>query len=439
MRTMRMIALGATLASGGVGVGCSDPSPGMPVGPDTLTTADTMTVNGKVVDGALQPLAGLPVLVTGHAPVTTDANGQFSVSGVEKPYDVATALSDLRFVVVYTKLTRDDPVIRVSVTSLVTPQTQYGNVSGTVSGGAGYPETPYHRTQVLFESPEATYSTGADRYNGGYRMVQIDWRGSRTTSGTIHALQLRLDSTTHLPAEYLGYGTRTGVVVSDGGDVTGQDVQMTPVAAMTISGTVTVPNGYLISSRNLLAGFGPAPTAPPVWNVLSDSRTTSGFRYVAPNLPGAGLTLRVTARPTARFAPSATAARTVTDANASVLSITVPPAPELVAPEDSAAGVTVGATLAWHGMSGAVYLVTILEEGRSNPTRFNIMTADTTAVIPDLSALGFPLGAATSYGWAVYGIGPFASLDDAAGSTSFFVPGDWSSGWSGDRHFTTAP
>lgn len=429
MRILSVFAVGATLAAGAA---CSESSPGTPPGPDRIT------INGKVVDGDLQPLAGLPVWVTGHAQMTTAANGRFSVSDVETPYDVATALTGPRFAVVYAKLTRDDPVLMLSITRLATPQTHYGTISGTVSGGAGFPETHYHRTGLLFASPEATYSASAD-HMGAYQMSLIDWRGSSTTAGTMHALQWRVDSATQRPVEYTGYGTRTGVVVPSGGNATGQDVQLAPVAPLTISGTVAVPDGYEIVSRTLRAGFGPAPTAPPVWTLLGDNSTASDFSYVAPNLPGAVLTLQVTANTPAGFSPRGTATRTVTSANAGALSISVPPGPELVAPNDGATGVTVGTTLAWRGPSGAVYTVVILEDGVSNPTRFHVITADTTALIPNLSALGFPLATAASYTWAVFAAGPFANLDAAAGSTSFFQPGDGSSGGSGDRRFTTAP
>jgi hypothetical protein len=432
MRTMGLMALGAMLASGVVGSGCSESGSG----PVTPPVPDLIDITGKVVDGDLYPLAGVPVLVSGHPQVTTDANGQFSVSGVERPYDVATAFDPLRLGVVYRNLTRPDPVLSVSVRSLVTNQTVYGDVSGTVSGGE-HPDSFQYRTGVLFASPEATHSTLADP-SGAFQMGFIGWRGSSTTTGTIHALQSRFDETTRLPAEYTGYGTRSGVVLSPGANLTEQDVHMTPVADLTISGTVTVPNSYRIVSHTLLAGFGPAPTAAPVWTVLSDHRRTSEFEYVAPNLPGAALTLRTFTRAEGG-APQVTVARSVTSANAAGLSIVVPPGPELAAPADGATGLTAGATLAWRKVPDAVYIVSILEEGTSIRTRYNVITADTAVVVPDLEALGLPLGAGMSYSWLVSAIGPFASLDDAAGSTTFFLPGDSSSGVSAARRFTTAP
>jgi hypothetical protein len=106
---------------------------------------------------------------------------------------------------------------------------------------------------------------------------------------------------------------------------------------------------------------------------------------------------------------------------------------------DGATGLTAGATLAWRKVPDAVYIVSILEEWTSIRTRYNVITADTAVVVPDLEALGLPLGAGMSYSWLVSAIGPFASLDDAAGSTTFFLPGDSSSGVSAARRFTTAP
>jgi hypothetical protein len=428
---MIRLSLSAILVAGTAAVACGTSST-----TDLGSPPDTITVTGRVVDAALEPLGGVAVMVGGKNPVTTDVTGRFTVGGVEAPYDAAVGLNALALGVVYVGLTRRDPVLLAWADGLVGPDTHYADISGTVTGGTGYPVPGNHQlTGVWFESPQATFSIGADPWTGAYHMAQLSWQGPGTITGTIRVLQTHYDSTTHLPMAYDGYGTRTGVTVSSGGSLSGQDVAVSAVDTMTVAGTVTLPPDHAILSEILRAGFGPAPTAPPGMNVVSAFYdTVSTFRYVAPRIPGATLSLQV-----AIMGGQGIGAVTVTSGNAGALSLDFPAPPELVAPADGAAGVTAGSSLTWHAQSGAIYMVTIYDPSAVSGMRLNVLTADTTLAVPDLGALGLSLSRATSYGWLVETAAPFTSVDQAAGSASFFLPDTWTRMPSAERRFTTAP
>jgi hypothetical protein len=119
--------------------------------------------------------------------------------------------------------------------------------------------------------------------------------------------------------------------------------------------------------------------------------------------------------------------------------------PEVSLPVNAATGVDTTVTFSWTAMAGGVHLVVFTGTG-STPTYY-VLTAGTSATIPNMKPFGLGLPAATAYKWQIYGFGPFGSVDAAAGSAGFItaisVPlaatGDVFVGLSAQRTFTTAP
>jgi len=93
-------------------------------------TTSTITVSGRVVNNWKNPIAAMPVVVSGKPPLVTDGNGRFSVSDVTPPYDVSVVHIGSKTATIYKGLTRTDPVL-VGTSDAVTAQT--ANLSGSIS------------------------------------------------------------------------------------------------------------------------------------------------------------------------------------------------------------------------------------------------------------------------------------------------------------------
>lgn len=290
----------------------------------------------------------------------------------------------------------------------------------------------------MFASAEASKSiTLLGAVSGAYNLGTVSWFGPATTTGTIHALQWQRDAG-GLPIDYKGYGTKTGVALSNGGAFPGQNVALTNVAEANLSGSVSVPTGYTLSQKVLSVSFSPNANVP----VLTDSTATNNFSYVTPNIGGATMLLAATATKPAMaqvvisykagLAPSATG-----------VSLNIPAAPELGLPANAATNITPSTDFSWSAFSGGVYMVYF--NGPGSQPGYYVVTTATTTRIPDLSSLGLALPPATSYSWSVYAFAPFASVDAAAGPEGFLAglfslpSSDRSIALTYSRTFTTAP
>jgi hypothetical protein len=424
---MKSVPVGSLLASSAVVLmACSDSSVS---GPD-----DTITVSGTVVDEYLRPQASVGVLIVGRPLVLTEANGHFTISRVRAPYTLVTGLTSERAALIYAGLTRTDPLVVVPADPLLSPF-RGAYFWGDVFGGTGLPEPANHTTSVLFESPEIRWPGSV---TGGYRYtLQPQWLGPETTVGTLHALQWQFDPTSGLPVEYKGYGN-TPLTLSNGGYFEGPSVTMAaPVQAGSISGSVTVPAGFVVSTKTLRVGFETSSARPAAWRILTDSSGASSFAYVTPNLPG--VTFALTARAAAGEA-YAEVAKTGIAANATGIAFSIPAAPALIAPENGATSIDSRTEYRWSRITGAIYLLAVRYNGSDNyippPPSYYIFTADTVASIPDLSAFGLYSYRGTSHEWEVRAWAPLGSVDEIAAATWFVPQGDGTTAASAPRQFT---
>ena len=126
------------------------------------------------------------------------------------------------------------------------------SLSGTVSGGGGFPMAGPSMTQVLFASPEvqtnqylmADPETGDYSTNDAYQPYPFFWSGPATTTGTLHVLQT-LEQVGYDPISYSGYGFKENVSLAAGSAVT-EDIALTAVTPATFTGTYgTPPAGYI--------------------------------------------------------------------------------------------------------------------------------------------------------------------------------------------------
>lgn len=366
-------------------------------------------VAGQAIGNDLQPVAGATVqLRSGSftATATTDGDGGFSVSGVPTPYDAMLVVPALAEVTLYQGLTRSDPTL-VSLGSSV-PSHPAATVQGAVSGGASLPLPPNARTRVAFGSAEGGGVASADGATGTYQ-VGPSWWGTPSTTGTLYALQWQYDAA-GLPSSYTGFASRTGVTLTDGVTLTGQDLTLAPVGSGQVSGSVAPPSGYTPSNRRLLLVFGADQGAV---ELVRETGAATAFSFLAPAPPGAALLL--VARASAGSAVSTGYQPLPTQGTG--LSAPLQPAADLAAPADGAMGVTMGTVFSWSPSPGGISLLVV----RGSST-FVVVTAGASATLPDAASLGFTLPPASVFSWYVFGVGPFSSIDAAAGRGGYLGP-----------------
>jgi hypothetical protein len=388
----------------------------------------TITVNGTVTDeyGTFAP--GETVLITNTSAAfsqstVSSATGTFSVANVPTPYDATVLETGGTIIVKYIGLTRPDPTL----TDLVFGSTPLSaSLSGQLSGGT-FPETSDYTTNMYFASPQTNFGNGGISVpTSGSYSTNVSWAGPTTTTGSLYALQVH--TVAGLPADY-GYGTLSSVLLQNMGTLTGQNITLSPVTAGTLSGTVSLPAGYSLSSKAAFL----VPAAGALISAISDSSPSTTFSYVTPAISNSSLTLLVSASGVSQllFKKSGLSANT-TGVTATLLA---PPAQTL--PVDAATGVTVTTPFSWTS-SGGVYLW--LTSNSPGPSYY-VFTSATTGTIPDLSSAGVQLPASASYSWLVVGIGPQTSVDALAvpGGLIALELADGTFSESPQRGFTTSP
>jgi hypothetical protein len=425
-----VLALALTVLVGG---GCSKSGSTGPGG----GAGSVVTVTGKVVGQNGQAVASVPVVVPGKASTNTDASGNFSIANVTTPYDISVVNATSKSAIVYKGLTRTDPTLLFFGSSPGTSHT--GSISGKISGGEFTPNQPATDvTNVAFASAETNGSSGTAA-NGTFGPIGLSWYGPTATTGSLYAIQFTADAG-GLPVAsgYKGYGVRSGIAVNDGSTLTNQFDTLQSVTTSQFTGTVTVPSGYTLAGKTVYAKV--APSA--VIYLFSESNANTNLSYYTPGIPGA--TLLLGAEATKTGGGTAITWRNGLAIGATGVSVSIVTPPELSLPVNAATAVDTTVTFTWTAMTGGVHLV-IFSSGGTNPAYY-VLTAGTSATIPNMKPFGLGLPSATAYTWQVYGFGPFGSVDAAAVSAGFITgisapltSGDSFVGISASRTFTTAP
>jgi len=383
------------------------------------------TVSGVVVDDGRGPVAGATVSIPGHAAVSTDAQGRFSVPGVERPFDLTLVSAADAMGVVYRGLTRRDPAPRLFRVRSI----KHGSVSGTVSGGAGYPQPPGRVTLVVFIS-----SFGADQVlaaaDGSFSIPDVRWRdGSPTVVGRLHAVQMDVGPAG--PVAYQGWGDSGAITLSEGLPLAGQDIALeSPVVSATIDGSASIPAGYALTGRELDLALGEGP-----WRMvlLADASAEATFSFVSPLVSGAHYDMTASARSAAGDVIGG--GRFGLPGVARGLSLVLPAAPALDQPAEGAAA-GYGTVFSWgaYGTPGAVYHVAFQPRNPGDP-EIHVVTMGTTTALPDLRAMGLGLPAA-GYLWSVHAEGPW---DDIESSLEYNLPSFHTFGQTAPRSFSAVP
>ena len=394
------------LACGGSGDLTAHPPPphsdagGGGVGnPDGGGGGGSLAVTGQVVDGAGQPVVGRIVLL-GNLSTTTDVLGQFSFTGVSAPYDLTlVATSPGKVATLYQGLTRTDPKVLDLATGGTLPNTAH--VQGTLFGASTFDGT---NVAVVWASPEAVAGVFVDSFPYD---LGIEWAGPTTITGTLHALQWTVDGN-GLPTAYQGIGVKNDVSLDAGTTLTTGDMNLEIPATQTVVTTFSPPTGYTLFGRRASVTFPDGAFFP----VASDQSSGTTFSVLVPS--GADLSVRVSTiatNPTGSvqiFGSLAGVAPGTSDAS---LALPSPALPVLPAP--GATGVSTTTDFSWSALAGGVQVVLFSASSGSSPS-FAIITAGTSARLPDLGSQGLGLPSSESYQWTVIGLAPLASVDAVA-------------------------
>jgi hypothetical protein len=199
------------------------------------------------------------------------------------PYDVTVVVSASKLGITYRGLSRSDPTL-VNLLSSAVP-TNTATVSGTVSGGGGYPQPASRASKVSLASAEVSSSATPNATTGAYSTTPT-WVGAATITTILRALQWDMNASL-MPTNYVGYGEKTAVAITAGGSFAGQNIAMTAVSSQNISGTVTVPAALVLGSKTLVLSF------PTNGSMLlgTDNGTATAFTYAVPVITGTTLSV----------------------------------------------------------------------------------------------------------------------------------------------------
>ena len=423
-----------TALCGSLMTGCKN-STSNPAGPGGGGTGGTITVTGKVIGQNSQPQSGVPVIILGTTipSVNTDANGNFTISNVTTPYNIAVVDGADKASLVYKGLTRSDPTLVWPDIALGTART--ATLSGTIYPASAFPEPATRRARIVFGSPEVAVGAIVNSNTGNYS-INATWYGPTTTTGTVYTLQWSFDAMTALPTSYDGFGARSGISLLDAtANPNGNDT-LSVVSSSTISGTVTPAAGYTLAAKSLSVAFANNASIP----LATDNTAAGSFSFLTPSLNGATIMIAGSAT---KSGNSSSAHKVGLSASATGVALSVPAAPELSLPIDATTGVTKSSQFSWSPVPNAVHLLVF--QGAAGLPRYLVLTTAASDSIPDMTTAGLGLPASTNYQWSVLALGPFSNLDAAAASSGFLsgvtmpVAADGFFGRSVTRTFTTAP
>jgi hypothetical protein len=377
----------------------------------------TITVNGTVLFRDGEPVAGAQVAI-GATITTTASDGTFSISGVTTPYDLISIATNgtQQYGVVFQGLTRPDPTIPYLGTALGT-----ATVTGTISGGNVIP-TAGETTAIAWGSPQVLDSPAA--LTSSAYTLSLQWSGSTTTTGKVHALQWTNSATAPvLPTAFTYYGSSATVTASTATPVTA-DVTLAAITSTSISGSVTIPSatGYSLAYKLAEVAFDDGAF---IGEGLDDTASTT-FTYVTPSITDGKISLIAEATYTQNnlMLADSLVENFGNEPNATGVSLVLPEVALPVSPASGTMGVTsgpAGTLFTWTPFAGGINLV---EFTSANHAFYYVLTTATTTTIPDLSGegLGLPTGG-VSYSWGVIGYGPWANMDAFCGGHAVLPPG----------------
>ncbi len=394
----------------------------------SVTNADdeaAIDIRGVVVSDQQAPVAGAIVGIPGYGSTTTASDGTFSFAGVFPPYDIGISMPSSGLAVFYKSIRNTTPRLPFHFAPGA-KRTAY--VSGTVTGGEGYPQPANHYTDVCLDADTNFGAPGSNAPPPGapanFYGAGLSWGSTPTISATLQGIQYVVDGVTGSTTSYIAYGHVDALTLTAEATTTDQVLPLDPVATATLTGTVTLPQGYAVSFRSLKLGC---------LGLVSDAATDTSFSYATPNVSGAGLALRVSAQD---GTDEVSTFRSGLPPDATAVTVDMPSAATPSSPVDGATMVDAGTVFSWSELAGATYV--LLLRHTSGDRLLLVFTSDPSTALPDPALVGVPIPRSTMLMWEVGAVVPLA-MDDIVQRGSFEPASDWSETISGARYLMTAP
>ena len=381
---------------------------GVAVMPPPPRTGAALSVSGRVVDFFRHGLPNVAVSI-GPTTVSTDADGQFSISDVRAPYDVSFTLSyqhnnaPAQYGYVYQGLTRTDPTLQT-----------YGGLperSGTLTAVLQNVDFSDRRRRAVFAfgSQYGAFNTELDFET---TMFGGSWTGPETMAGTAHVLLVSRSDTGGfgLPVAYEAQQS-SPLGLQDGATTTAAfDLSPSPISSATLTGTVS--GGDPSTRANLVSVRFADGTILPIIDDAPGS--PASFSYNVPALPQASLSV---AAASGVLAPFALVHVEDVAAGAAPLALRIPDPVNLGAP---AAGsvVTPATPFSWSSSDATPHTFLWHLETGDTLHGIYVLTTRTQVSLPAF-ADGFSLPSDTDIFWSVETHGNPADVDDAAGPNGF--------------------
>ncbi|WNG56707.1 carboxypeptidase regulatory-like domain-containing protein [Archangium gephyra] len=382
----------------------TDPNPG---------GGSTITVTGKVLDENGRPVKHASILIPGNGrqAAALDSTGAFSIEGVTAPYDVIVVQREIRTATVYKGLSRRDLTLPY-ITNVEIRDDDYrtARLEGTVTGGS----TPYDVSSPKVDFVSAASSGTAFADPDGTYSGEVNWNGPDSITGTLYAIQMESSAPFTPPSSYLGFGRRDNVTLSNDTTSSALDITMNSVTDSHLGGSVTVPNGYALSTIGVT--LVPEPNAS--IDLFYAPELGGTFNYVVPQIPQSTFTVQASASFENPADPFNTASSMLykkgLTAGTSNAALVLQEAARPSQPADNATEVTRATEFSWTAFTGGIHQFHIQEMDTAPDTSsysVYIFTSGTQTTLPDLSVFDMSLPANATFTWNVQSIAPVASMD----------------------------
>lgn len=375
----------------------------------TATVAPPITVQGRILDSTGNAVSAAKVLIAGHAPVQTGADGSFEVAAVGIPY--ALMVSDATGVTcsLYQGLTSSSPT---GILEVDAPHRATTGVNLTVTGlsfpvASGTTRTNLER--LILSAPEfGSASFDLDPATGTVGGASVAWDGAASISAGA-----RVEVWSYVNArEPVGYYSKNAVTLTDGQPLT-LNANVAQVGAgasfFDFYFNASSPKGYAASVLEAREYFG----APGIFGPIPGDVFPDGYLgrvWAVPGASGGGVA----------SAASGTGAMTWSETlrfTAGELDKSLPPTQLILSPAVSlelpveASTPTLPVTFRWTDASPkpSSYRLQVRSGGKT----LDVISAAAEVAIPDLSAVGFSFNSGLSSTWRVWRYGGGLGSPDA--------------------------
>jgi hypothetical protein len=388
--------------------------------PDTTDPGDTepeppptgVVVSGNVIDFFRRPVPGVPVSIADQTD-TTDADGRFSISGVQPPYDAKLVLSmtrdntPARYAYVYEGLERTDPTLQVysalvqrSASSLAVAinQTDFSDATRHVI--------------LSFASPDAHFVEASLQADGSALQGNPGWTGPATTTGVAHALSVLRADAAEPPLFYEAHQSQPLATTDNQVAVVSFDL---PPAFLPESNIIGFAGGGSTGDRShYVAVRFPDGTALPL---IDQSTPLDDFDYLVPDLEDTSL---VVAAADGTIVPYAVAWQEGVAPGADDIELEIPNPVTISSPQN---GATIAPTtpFAWSTSSQTAKTFLFHLEFTDTYAGILVITSRSQIELPTFPD-GFTVPGGTSAFWSVETHGDAEDVDALAGPDGFLDP-----------------